>query len=161
LLPDTPEIVNDPIDRRQNRREFIRRASIWVAASAGIIASLSLLRQFVPRLTRYQKRFKIGRKNNFPVNTYTYLPDRQLFVYRDHEGIRAISAVCTHLGCIVEKSEDGFLCPCHGSCYSEEGRVLSGAATRDLPWYALQKDPDGQIVVDLGRLAQPDQKLYL
>ena len=145
----------------QTRRDFIKRFSIWAAASAGILASLSLLRQFVPRLTRHQKRFKIGRKNNFPINTFTYLADHQLFVYRDHQGIRAVSAVCTHLGCIIESSDDGFQCPCHGSCYNEEGKVLSGAATKDLPWYSLHKDADGQIVVDQGRLVDPGLKLYL
>ena len=143
------------------RRDFIRRLAAWTAASAGLLAGISLLRQFVPRLTQYQKRFKIGRKNNYPVNTFTYLADRQLFVYRDHQGIRAVSAVCTHLGCIIEKSEDGFQCPCHGSCYNKNGEVLSGAATKDLPWYSLHKDPDGQIVVDQGRLVDPGQKLYL
>ena len=144
-----------------SRRDFIKRFSIWTAASAGILASLSLLRQFMPRLTRHQKRFKIGRKNNYPINTFTYLSDRQLFVYRDHQGIRAVSAVCTHLGCIIERSDEGFQCPCHGSCYNEEGKVLSGAATKDLPWYSLHKDADGQIVVDQGRLVEPDRKLYL
>jgi cytochrome b6-f complex iron-sulfur subunit len=128
---------------------------------AGVLASLSLLRQFVPRLTQYQRRFKIGRENNFPVNTFTYMPDRKLFVYRDHQGIRTVSAVCTHLGCIVEKSDDGFQCPCHGSCYNDQGEVLSGAATKDLPWYGLHKDVDGQIVVDLGRPVSPEEKLYL
>lgn len=40
----------------------------------------------------------------------------------------ALSAVCTHLGCVVkwvpEKSE--FLCPCHAGRYSAEGKVLAG-----------------------------------
>ena len=144
-----------------SRRNFIKRFSIGAAASAGILASLSLLRQFMPRLTRHQRRFKIGRKNDFPINTFTYLAERQLFVYRDHQGIRAVSAVCTHLGCIIEKSDEGFKCPCHGSCYNEEGKVLSGAAPKDLPWYSLYKDADEQIVVDQGRLVDPAQKLYL
>ena len=146
---------------RHSRREFIKRFSVWAAVFAGVLASISLLRQFVPRLTRHQKRFKIGRKNNFPVNTFTYLTERKLFIYRDHEGVRAVSAVCTHLGCIIEKSEEGFQCPCHGSCYNEDGEVLSGAATKDLPWYSLDKDVDGQIVVDQSRLVDPDQKFYL
>ena len=153
--------MTDQKDSGQSRRDFIKRFSSWAAATAGILASISLLRQFVPRLSSHQKRFKIGRKNNYPVNTFTYLPDRQLFVYRDHEGIRAVSAVCTHLGCIIEKSEDGFQCPCHGSCYNEEGEVLSGAASKDLPWFELQKDVDGQIVVDQGRLVDPERKLYI
>ena len=144
-----------------SRRDFIKRLSVWAAISAGVLASMSLLRQFVPRLSLSQNRFKIGRKNDYPLNTFTYLTDRQLYVYRDHEGIRAVSAVCTHLGCIIEKNDEGFACPCHGSCYNQEGRVLSGAATRDLPWYDLHRDADGQIVVDQARLVDPEQKLFL
>jgi cytochrome b6-f complex iron-sulfur subunit len=153
--------VNTHNDKGPARRDFIRKLSVWAAVTAGLLASVSLLRQFVPRGTRHQKRFRIGRKNNFPVNTFTYLVDRQLFVYRDHQGIRAVSAVCTHLGCIIEKSDEGFVCPCHGSCYDDKGKVLSGAATKDLPWYSLYRDPDGQIVVDQGELVDPDEKLYL
>ncbi|MFC2080740.1 ubiquinol-cytochrome c reductase iron-sulfur subunit [Bacteroidota bacterium] len=153
--------MKDYNNNLHSRRDFIKKLPIRAAAFAGILASISLLRQFYPRLTRYQKRFKIGRKNNFPVNTFTYLRERKLFIYRDHEGVRAVSAVCTHLGCIIEKSEDGFQCPCHGSCYNEDGEVLSGAATKDLPWYSMQKDVDGQLVVDQGSRVDPEQKLYI
>lgn len=134
---------------------------MWAAVGAGVLASVSFLREFIPRLTQYQRRFKIGRINNFPVNTFTYIADRKLFVYRDHQGIRAVSAICTHLGCVIEKSDEGFQCPCHGSCYNDQGEVVSGAATKDLPWFALIKDVDGQIVVDLRQLVPPEEKLYL
>ena len=46
----------------------------------------------------------------------------------------ALSAVCTHLGCIVqwEKEKQGFLCPCHAGHYSAEGAVLSGPPPKPL-----------------------------
>ena len=46
----------------------------------------------------------------------------------------ALSAVCTHLGCIVqwEKDKQDFLCPCHAGRYSPEGTVLSGPPPRPL-----------------------------
>jgi glycine/D-amino acid oxidase-like deaminating enzyme/nitrite reductase/ring-hydroxylating ferredoxin subunit len=59
----------------------------------------------------------------------------KLAVYRDNAGaLHACSAVCTHLGCLVawnplEKSWD---CPCHGSRFDAEGRVLNGPAVRNL-----------------------------
>ena len=146
---------------KASRREFLRKLSIWSAITAGTLAAISLLRQFIPRLTLYQKRFKIGQGSQYPVNTFTYVPDRKLFVYRDHEGIRAVSAICTHLGCILEKNDEGFECPCHGSTYNDSGEVLSGAATKDLPWFMLEKDVDGRIIVDLSRMTGPDEKLYL
>lgn len=146
---------------KASRREFLRRISIWTAITAGTLAAVSLLRQFVPRLTLHQRRFKIGKGAQYPVNTFTYIADRKLFIYRDHEGVRAVSAVCTHLGCIVEKKDEGFECPCHGSTYNDSGKLLSGAATKDLPWFVLDRDVDGHIIVDQSRLAGPDEKLYL
>lgn len=40
----------------------------------------------------------------------------------------ALSAVCTHLGCIVKwiAAENQFLCPCHGGKFSPAGDVISG-----------------------------------
>ena len=48
---------------------------------------------------------------------------------------KAFSAVCTHLGCIVNQISDGKIeCPCHGSEYSiASGAVLRGPAPRPLP----------------------------
>ncbi len=159
-MVNSPE-VKESGHNKTGRRDFLKGLAVWTAAGAGILASLSLLRQFVPRLTRGEKRFRIGSKSDFPVNTFTFLPDHRIYVYRDHEGIRAVSAVCTHLGCTVEKNDEGFLCPCHGSCYDRDGRVVSGAATGDLPWFALHKDAGGRIVVDRDSRVDPGEKLYL
>jgi len=45
-----------------------------------------------------------------------------------------LSAVCTHLGCIVQwqKEKGQFLCPCHAGLYGVDGRVLSGPPPRPL-----------------------------
>ena len=46
----------------------------------------------------------------------------------------ALSAVCTHLGCIVqwEKDQQNFLCPCHGGLYTPDGAVESGPPPKSL-----------------------------
>lgn len=46
----------------------------------------------------------------------------------------ALSAVCTHLGCIVqwENEKQTFICPCHGGRYSAEGTVISGPPPKPL-----------------------------
>ena len=55
--------------------------------------------------------------------------------YRDDEGkLHAVSAVCTHLGCIVEwnDGERRWDCPCHGSRFDPDGKVLKGPAKKEL-----------------------------
>ncbi len=55
--------------------------------------------------------------------------------YRDPAGTLSLrSAVCTHLGCIVSwnVAERTWDCPCHGSRFHPDGRVLSGPAERPL-----------------------------
>lgn len=56
-------------------------------------------------------------------------------VYRDaHDKIHAFSAVCPHLGCIVQWNDDekSFDCPCHGSRFNTAGTVINGPSTTDL-----------------------------
>ncbi len=56
-------------------------------------------------------------------------------VYRDEQGaLHEYSAVCAHLGCIVQWNDDEktWDCPCHGSRYNSFGRVINGPAIDDL-----------------------------
>ena len=140
------------------RRHFIGKTAIWLVTVAGIVAVASYLRQFFPRLAGKKRRIELGDPRQFPVDTYSFMNEHNLFVYRDYEGIKVVSAVCTHLGCILEKSTDGFECPCHGSCYSDKGEVLSGPAPRNLTWYSVSRAADGKIVINPGKSVSPDDK---
>lgn len=133
------------------RRSFIGKAAIGVVTFTGVLAAISYLRQFFPRLAGEKKRIALDDPQKYPVDTFTFLEEHNLYVYRDHEGIKAVSAICTHLGCILEKGMDGFECPCHGSCYNDQGEVLSGPAPRNLAWYRISRDADGKIVVNPGK----------
>ncbi len=140
------------------RRHFIRKAAISLVTLSGVVAAASYFRQFFPRLAGEKRRITLGDPRQFPVDTYTFMDEHSLFIYRDHEGIKAVTAVCTHLGCILEKSIAGFECPCHGSCYNSDGEVLSGPAPRNLTWYRVVRTTDRKIVVDPGQAVGPDEK---
>lgn len=61
---------------------------------------------------------------------------RKIAAYKDETGtIHELSAVCRHLGCIVDWNslEKTWDCPCHGSRYDAHGRVIMGPANSDLP----------------------------
>jgi glycine/D-amino acid oxidase-like deaminating enzyme/nitrite reductase/ring-hydroxylating ferredoxin subunit len=56
-------------------------------------------------------------------------------VYRDRAGgLHAVSAACTHMGCTVtwNEAESTWDCPCHGSRFATDGRVLHGPALSPL-----------------------------
>ena len=72
-----------------------------------------------------------------------------IYVVTTPEGFAALSPTCTHRGCTVDVSGARLVCPCHGSTYDREGRVLKGPAERALPRYAVTRTGD-ELVVELG-----------
>jgi Rieske Fe-S protein len=60
-----------------------------------------------------------------------------------------VSPVCTHLQCTVNIDGAQLLCPCHGSTYNREGRVLRGPAERPLRRYPARVTAEGELVIRL------------
>lgn len=58
-----------------------------------------------------------------------------------------VSPVCTHLQCTVNIDGPTLVCPCHGSTYDREGRVLRGPAARPLTRYAATLTAAGELVI--------------
>ncbi len=96
------------------------------------------------------KRNKIGRPQDFPKGETRMLSlDKEnVFVFHDDEGIYAMSAKCTHLGCAVQETSTGFICPCHGSVFDPDGKNVSGPAPAPLRWLEIAYTPDGRIVIN-------------
>ena len=63
--------------------------------------------------------------------------------------IYALSAACTHMGCLISwlDSAGSFLCPCHGAQYNADGTVLSGIARHPLPRLRARVGKDGHVDV--------------
>lgn len=61
---------------------------------------------------------------------------KKIAAYKDDDGaVRELSAVCTHLGCVVDWNslEKTWDCPCHGSRFDCQGQVIMGPANTNLP----------------------------
>jgi Rieske Fe-S protein len=102
----------------------------------------------------------LGQPADFPLDQLSYVAEAKLYVGRDQEGLYAIDAVCTHLGCLVELEESGrFLCPCHGSFFDLHGRVQTGPASNPLRHLVLYLGDDGLMMVDRDRPVEMTTRL--
>lgn len=66
---------------------------------------------------------------------------RKYAVYKDDRNmLHFVSAQCTHLGCIVNwnKDEKTWDCPCHGSRFTFEGKVINGPANANLHYHSIK-----------------------
>lgn len=58
---------------------------------------------------------------------------QSIYVSRNAQGdLEVLSAICPHLGCSVswQKSQDEFVCPCHGGRFAPDGRHVFGPPPR-------------------------------
>ena len=63
------------------------------------------------------------------------IDNEKVAAYRDEQGtVHAVSATCTHIGCIVSwnNAEKSWDCACHGARFSCDGKVIQGPAVKDL-----------------------------
>ena len=148
-MPDASGAEGSRLDQpRVSRRSFLSLASVGSFFAALSVALAGVLRLPKPTvLPGPVRRYKIGLPEQFAVGSETRLEKENVFVFRDAEGMYAISAVCTHLGCAVARTPQGFACPCHGSKFDASGNVKGGPAPRALPWLEVSRAADGQLLV--------------
>lgn len=111
----------------RSRRSFLR--SLTLAALGGA----ALWRFLTPARVPGTERLTV-RVDDVPVDGALVLPEEGVAVTRTAAGeLAVLSLACTHLGCRLNATEDGFACPCHGSTFDRGGRVLRGPAKLPLP----------------------------
>lgn len=130
------------------RRDLLGLLSLWSMATALAFATLGMLR--LPRaavLPSPSKKFRVVIPETLPAGEAFVPAGRSVALFRDSDGVHAVSTVCTHLGCIVKSNTAGFECPCHGSRFAKDGTVMGGPAPAPLAW--LEVTPvSGGVVVD-------------
>jgi cytochrome b6-f complex iron-sulfur subunit len=146
-----PEV--DPGIWRINRRNFFSLAG-WAAFFVFLATStVGALRFMFPRvLFEPPSAFKAGLPDDYLIGEVSekYKDEFRVWIVRDVDGIYALSAICTHLGCTPRwlEAENKFKCPCHGSGFRRTGINFEGPAPRPLERLKVSLASDGQILVD-------------
>lgn len=145
-----PERKNNPDDPKA-RRLFCQAAglSACAVASGGTgLLSVDFLRPRV--LFEPPTVFSVGLPDSMNVGSVITSEQHRVFVMRRGDGFRALSSVCTHLGCITryQPDENIITCPCHGSRFTLDGDVIAGPAPRPLHWLQMSLSDKGLITVD-------------
>ena len=142
----------------QDRRSFLARAvtSGLALISAGLAVLVGIAAAPRPKNT--------GRRWQRTVSVFDLPPERPMaaviaqrqadgwyetrkqsvvFIDREGESYRALSATCSHLGCRVrwDATSELYLCPCHGGAYDRTGRVVAGPPPQPLQRLAVRVNP--------------------
>lgn len=98
---------------------------------------------------------RFGPPGDYPLGTVT--KKGKVVLFRDKAGFWAVTSVCTHLGCqpVFLQQQNMFVCPCHGSRFDAEGRVLNGPATENMTLATLRVDDQGGLVAYPKEKAKP------
>lgn len=146
---EPPKPILPPTFSRRHFLELLGMGAVGATALGSLVLGAKYLSPNVVK--EPPTRFKIGLPEYYPPGSVTVNKEQKVFIVRAKEGyFYALSAVCTHLGCIANwKAEDGIVaCPCHGSKFDKEGNVIAGPAPRPLPRFAMSLDDQGTLVVD-------------
>ena len=134
-----------------SRRDVLSRIGVGacaVAVAGSGVVTLDFLNPKV--LFEPPTTFNAGSPLDYPDGTVRFDRERKAYVVGGDGGIYAMTAVCTHLGCITRyvSDENAIACPCHGSRFDLEGNVTHGPAPRPLPWLEVKLDDKGNLIVD-------------
>jgi len=142
-----------PISRRR------LMAYAWIGAAAVVIGELigGTFAFLWPRKKegKAESLFIAGDAADFKVGQVVPFRKERTYVVRVEEGFLAISAICTHLHCVVNWNAvvKKFECPCHGAKFNQYGVVLEGPPPRPLDLYKLQI-VQGKLVINMADLIE-------
>lgn len=133
------------------RREFMELSIAILATLSGLAIGLPLIGSLIrPALEKGKQHFaRVGNVDTLKLGTpedlnfadltedaYIRSTDlHSVWVIKNSDtNITAYSPICPHLGCRYKwhADSDHFVCPCHGSVFDKDGKVLAGPAPRPL-----------------------------
>ena len=137
------------------RRDFIANVVLSVSGLLGLSSLGYRFLQYLYPVVRPEQIVEVpaGRRDQIPASggLVVNLPTGQLALLDAGGEVRAFSAVCTHLGCIVKwepAMNHVLFCPCHKGMFDREGGVVGGPPPRPLERYPVEVR-EGQVFVKM------------
>ena len=139
-----------------SRRDFIKRSAVGAVIGGAVISGLNLdvfsaqsSKKAVFTRTGDDLLVKISDNPALgAVGGAVNVADDIMLIRTDESTFIAVSTICKHKGCTVELEGDKFVCPCHGSEYTREGKVTQGPSKADLKTFETMFDSkSGQITI--------------
>ena len=136
-----------------SRRDVFGRFAWSIFAGFSGLSLVAAIRSAFPRVLFVPpSTFKAGRPTDFAIGEVSekFKKDQRVWIIRTEEGLYALFAKCTHLGCTPRwlTAENKFKCPCHGSGFYKTGFNFDGPAPRPLERLRITKAVDGQLLID-------------
>jgi cytochrome b6-f complex iron-sulfur subunit len=136
----------------RSRRDFMANLVLGTGTALGLGSLAFRFLQYLYPVVLPVKFIEVaaGSASEIPADgvRLVHLAEGPVMLEKTGNEIRALSAVCTHLGCIIQWDAGGkkFICPCHRGMYDINGNVLSGPPPRPLEKIEV-KLRDGQVFV--------------
>ncbi len=133
-----------------------RRRFLALLTHGGWMAALGVMLYQVGRFlgaeelpTGPSPMVRAGKLSDFPPGSTTYVSEARAWLRHQDGALTALDAVCTHLGCLVQRPETvpGFQCPCHGSQFGPDGELKYGPAERPLRPLTVRVSADDTVTI--------------
>jgi cytochrome b6-f complex iron-sulfur subunit len=131
------------------RRDFLRSCLLACAGGAMVSVALASCKNvYSVTGTESDNKVKVakteftdekGAARGFILVRHTRL-EFPVCIYKSGETYTALSTKCTHSGCEIQPNATSLVCPCHGSEFSNKGKVMNPPAEQDLKQYIVTTD---------------------
>jgi cytochrome b6-f complex iron-sulfur subunit len=135
------------------RRDAIKNLFAFIPLGAAFAGITAIGFRFItPVKQEVQRRIFTVNLEELPINATKKFQDlrgKDLMIVRTGEReVKALSTVCTHLGCSVywQKDKKEFYCPCHAGRFDKDGNVLGGPPPKPLDSYKVEIEGDNVFI---------------
>ena len=119
-MPDTPRGETGDRPVRPERRDFLTRIGVGACAVAAVGSGVVTLDFMKPKvLFEPPTTFKAGDPGDYSEGTIRFNKEKKAYVCGGPGGVYALSAVCTHLGCITRFLSDQNVIACRNRIVSD------------------------------------------